>query len=84
MPKVSFDISDDILFALNEDEAAFENSMKLYTALHLFKEHKLSIGQASKLAGMNKLDFMRECGRFNVAVIDYDASELQREIKSFD
>jgi predicted HTH domain antitoxin len=83
MPKLSFDISDDILFALNEDEAEFEKGMRLYTAMQLFKEHKLSIGQSSTLAGMNKLDFMRECGKYNIAVIDYDVPELQRELKSF-
>jgi len=83
MPTVNISISDDILHTLNENEAELAHTMKVYTAMQLFRESKLSLGQAAKLAGMYKIEFMQECGRHEIPVIDYDSSELQEELKSF-
>ena len=82
MPTVNISVSDDILHTLNENETGLAHTMKVYTAMQLFRESKLSLGQAAELAGMYKLEFMQECGRHGIPVMDYDASELQEEIKS--
>ena len=37
-----------------------ENEMKLYLAIMLYKERKISISQAAKLAGLTLSDFMYE------------------------
>ena len=83
MPTVSVNISDDILHALNENESEMARIMKLYTAMQLYREHKLSLGQASELSEMPKDEFMRECGRHDIPVIDYSPEELHQELKSF-
>jgi len=82
MPNVSLNISDDILLALNANEIELAHTVKVYSAMQLYRESKLSLGQAAKMAGMYKIEFMQECGRHDVPVIDYDPSELDEEMKS--
>ena len=83
MPKIELEISDDLLLALNEDEKEFEKTIKLYTALQLYREHKLTLGQAAELADLNKDEFMMLCGRHGIPVINYDSNDLESETGSF-
>ena len=70
MSKLSLNISDEILNTLKLNKDMLARKMKLYTALHLFKEHKLTIVQSAKLADYELEEFMKECGRHHIAVID--------------
>ena len=54
--------------------------MRLLTALQLFKEHKLSLGKAAELSGLNKEGFIFELDRYKIPLIDYDAAELDEEL----
>ncbi len=58
MPRVSLDIPDDLLLALREQPGEFVQEMRLVTAIHYLREKHLSLGQAARLAGMNRLDFL--------------------------
>ena len=40
-----------------------ENELKLYLAIMLYKERKISISQAAKLAGLTLSDFIYELGK---------------------
>jgi len=40
--------------------------MKFYTAIELYKMHKLSMGKAAELAEMNKVDFMFELHKYEI------------------
>lgn len=55
---------------------------KLNTALMLFKEGQISIGLAKELAGIALWDFMQECGKHQIAVINYDPEDLATELNS--
>lgn len=50
---LQLEIPADIFLSLNENEQEFLKLMKLYTALFLFKEQKLSIGKAAQLSGLS-------------------------------
>jgi predicted HTH domain antitoxin len=52
--QINFQISESILQALNQSQDEFIDQMRLFTALQLFKNHKLSFGQAAELAGLNR------------------------------
>ena len=47
MASVQFEIPEEILHALNESVTEFTLQMRLFTALQLFKKHKLSLGKAA-------------------------------------
>ena len=55
-------------------------SPRLMLALKLFEEHRLSLGKASELAGFTKAAFMEVAGKHGVAVFDYPAGDLEREM----
>ena len=83
MASINFEIPDDILYSLNEDRTEFINKIRLYSALQLYKDHKLSIGKAAQLAGMKKEHFMFELDKFEIPMIDYDSEELEQELAAF-
>ena len=82
--QISFQISESILQALNQSRDEFVSQMRLFTALQLFKNHKLSFGQAAELAGLSREKFLIELDNYKLDLIDYDASELEQELKRFE
>ncbi len=80
MANVQIEIPEEILYTLNESVTEFTMQMRLFTAMQLFKKHKLSLGKAAKLAGINKEQFMLELDRNEIPLIDYDPNELEEEL----
>lgn len=81
--QITFQISETILQTLNQSQAEFTDQMRLFTALHLFKNHKLSLGQAAELAGLSRERFVIELDAHHIDLIDYDAAELEQELERF-
>lgn len=81
--QITFDIPENILHALNQNKHEFTGQTRLFTALQLFKNHKLTFGQAAELAGMNKERFLVELDKYDIDLIDYDSSELEQELERF-
>lgn len=55
---------------------------RLLLAAKLYEVGKLSLGKAAKLAGYSKETFIELISKMNIAVINYPAAELDREISS--
>jgi predicted HTH domain antitoxin len=58
-----------------------EGRLKMSTALLMFQIGQLSIGAACEFAGVDRYTFLAACKRYNIAVIDYDADELEAEFE---
>ncbi len=58
-----------------------ENELKLYLAIMLYKERKISVGQAAKLAGLSLRDFMYELGKHKESFTNITAEELEEELR---
>ena len=82
--EIHFEIPEDILNALNQNINEFTQQTRLYTALQLFKNHKLSFGKAEELAGISKDEFLIELDKNNIDFISYDPSELEAELERFE
>lgn len=54
--------------------------MRLYAAMELYKLQKMSMGKASELAGMNKIDFMLELGKCGIPAMNYDEDDFEDEV----
>lgn len=52
----------------------------MLVASRLYKQGKLSLGQAAELAGLSKSTFAEQLGRYGVSVFNYPASDLARDI----
>lgn len=83
MTDIKFKIPEEILNALNQDKIEFTKQSRLYTALQLFKNHKLSFGKAAELAGLSKDEFLVELDKNNIDYISYNSDELKSELKRF-
>ncbi len=79
MAELKINIPEDILYTLNETKNDFTRKMRLYAAMELYKTQKLSMGKASELAEMNKIDFMFELGKYEIPAINYDVDDFKEE-----
>jgi len=78
---LNFKVPEEILYTLNESKTEFIKKMKFYTAIELYKIHKLSMGKAAELAEMNKVDFMLELHKYEIPVIDYNEEDFKEELE---
>lgn len=49
-------------------------------ATKLYKEGRLSIGQAAELANLSKSAFAELVGKYNVPIVNYPASDISRDV----
>ena len=62
-------------------EEISENELRLYLAMILYKERKISIGQAAKLASLTLSDFMYELGKHKIGFTNITEEELEEELR---
>ena len=60
--KVTLEIPDEVAAALPRDEGDRRRSLLVELACGMYAAHKLSHAQASRLAGLDRLEFDRERG----------------------
>ena len=70
-------IEDEYLQEMNLSSEA----LRLEIAILLYQQQRLSLGKASKLAGLNQILFQKEMGKRKVEV-NYDADEFARDLKT--
>jgi predicted HTH domain antitoxin len=70
-------ISDEVLSASRLSEA----ELKLEIAVMLFQKEKLSLGQASRLAALDHLEFQHLLASRNIPV-HYDVAEFEEDINT--
>jgi len=58
-----------------------ENELRLYLAMMLYKERKLSMGQAAKMAGLALSDFMYELGKHKIGFTNITEEDLEEELR---
>lgn len=56
------------------------DEIKMIVAARLFDLGELSSGQAAKLAGITKRQFIESVGRYGVSIFQYSADELERDL----
>ena len=71
-------IPDEILKAANLDE----HGVLVELACHLFDAQRLSLGQASRLAGMSRTDFEDELHDRKISVYRYGEEEFQQDLQA--
>ncbi len=84
LSKISFDIPEGFLFALNETQEEFTTKVRLIVAIDFFRNHKLSVGKAAELSGLSKELFKLELFRSNSPLINYSANDLEKELEVLD
>ena len=62
--------------------AEFEREAKFAMAAKLFDSGRLTSGQAAELAGVPRVEFLNEVGRWGVGTIQSSIAELDVEIQA--
>jgi len=78
--QLTMNIPDFTQLTLNVNADEIIQTIKLNSALMLFKNAKFSITQASEFANISLYDFIQECKNNQISIIDYSKQELQDEI----
>jgi predicted HTH domain antitoxin len=82
MSQVTFDISEDALFALNMTAEAAARELRLAAAVKLYETGRLSAGAAAELAGVPTPVFLMRLADFGVAALDLSEAELEADVAS--
>lgn len=57
-----------------------ELELKMILAAKLFDLGELSSGQAAKIAGISRREFLESVGKYGVSIFQYDADELKEDL----
>lgn len=71
---------EDLPEALGESPETFERQIRFLVAAKVYELGHISSGRAAELAGMDRVKFLEELGRYRISVFNYPIEELEREI----
>ena len=77
---IMVEIPDDLEVILKIDKKDIPKAVKLYLAIELYREGKISLGKASEIAGISKEEMMEVLSRKGIP-INYDIDDLKEDIK---
>jgi predicted HTH domain antitoxin len=80
MPDVFFEIPDDLLLTLREQPAELSHEVRFIAALHYFREKRLSLGQAARFAGLNRIEFLDLLAARGIPAFDLSEEDAATEI----
>lgn len=73
--------SEDLLIASGQEPQELEQELRFLLASKLFELRRLSLGKASELAGIPRLQFMDELGRRQIPVINLAEDQIADELR---
>jgi predicted HTH domain antitoxin len=82
MRKSTMAYPEDFELAVQTTEEELDALIRLMAALKMFELGKLSSGNAAKLAGMSRVEFLEACGRYNISAFNYSPEELEAELSA--
>lgn len=68
MATLTIEYPDEILVSLKETQDDFSEELKTAAAVKLYEMGKLSSGKAARLAGMDKISFLKILGKYQVSI----------------
>jgi len=71
-------VPEKVLLAEKKDETAFAREMRILSAVKLYELGRLSSGRAAELAGMSRVEFLLELGRYQVFPFEDELQDLER------
>ena len=80
MRRIVIEVPEDVLIAAKVPEEEFERVARLELAVALYRRGVLSLGQARRLAGLTKWEFLEELARRGVER-HYTREELEEDAR---
>ena len=76
--RIVIDVPEKVLLAEKTDENAFARELRILAAVKLYELGRLSSGRAAELAGMPRVEFLLELGRYKVFPFEAELRDLER------
>jgi predicted HTH domain antitoxin len=77
---LTIEYADELLFTLGVSGREFSAEAKLLLAAKLYELGRISSGQAARLAGLNRVEFLFSLGRLNVPMSNLQAEDIENEV----
>ena len=81
MSGLTIRIPDEVLVASGQSREDFLGEASLLLAAKLFETGRLSSGQAARMCGMGRVEFLFAVGRLGVPVADLDEADMVGEFR---
>ncbi len=79
MGTLTIEYPEEILISLKESKDEFSRELKTAAAVKLYELGKLSSGKAAKLAGMDKVSFLKILGKYQISIATLE--EFEKDMK---
>ncbi len=77
---LTIEYADDLLFTLGVSDKEFSEEAKILLAAKLYELGKISSGQAARLAGKNRVEFLLSLSRLKVPMSNLREDDLENEL----
>jgi len=74
---VVIDVPETVLLAEKADAASFGRVLKVLAAVKLYELGRLTSGRAAELAGMSRVEFLSNLGRYKVFPFEAELRDLE-------
>lgn len=71
-----------VIIQLPEDVELDPVELQFFFAAHLFDAGLLSSGQAAKVAGIGRRQFLETVGKYGISIFQYTPEELLEDLKN--
>ncbi|MFH1929136.1 MAG: UPF0175 family protein [Chloroflexota bacterium] len=75
--QITINVPEKILLAEKTDESSFAREIRILAAVKLYELGRLSSGRAAELAGMPRVEFLLELGRYKVFPFEAELCDLE-------
>ncbi len=82
MQTATIEYPDAVRISLNVTPQEFAEELRRAAAAKLYEMGRLSSGRAAELAGMSRVQFLHEMGRYGVSAFNLTEEELLQDIAS--
>lgn len=71
------DVPETVLLAEKTDETSFAREIRMLAAVKLYELGRLSSGRAAELAGLSRVEFLSNLGRYKVFPLEAELQDLE-------
>jgi predicted HTH domain antitoxin len=75
--EVVITVPEAVLLAEKTDEVSFARELRMLAAVKLYELGRLSSGRAAELAGMSRVEFLLNLGRYKVFPLEAELQDLE-------